>query len=349
MRTRTLRTWLACVAMLVLMAASQANAGMDLPMSSIYMNTHPTVTNAWEPWFKEMAKATGGEVELTYFNPNTLCPISDYYDSTVSGMLAIGAMDCPRNPGKFDLSNVLELPGLVPGAECGSLIISDLYAKYPEIQAEYKDIRLMWHWASATYQLHTTTPVRTMADLKGMKIIAWNRTSINILNALGANPIQLPPTDNYLALERGMADGVLCPLAPIVSYKISEAVKYTTICDLFANAFWAGMNKDLWDGLSDGAKTAFTETTGKVMARRCGVTLDEGAIRDSETLKKGGHEFIVLDAAERDRWIAATAQLRENWIAEMEGRGFKNARAIVEDAFRLRDQYAGETGRGFKM
>ncbi len=226
----------------------------------------------------------------------------------------------------------------------------ELFKKYPEFQNEFKEVKILWLWASATYQLHTTKKqVKTLDDLKGMKIIAWNRVSVEILNALGANPIQAPPTDSYLALERGMADGVLCPLAPIISFKISDAAKYTTVCDLFLNGFWAGMSHDTWNNLSPKAQEAFEKTTGEAMAKQSGLTLDQGAVNDAEKLSGKGHTFYVLPAAERQAWMKATSGLLDKWVKDMEAKGYKNARAIMEDAFRLSDQYAKTTGRGFKQ
>jgi TRAP-type C4-dicarboxylate transport system substrate-binding protein len=317
-------------------------------MTTVYMSTHPTVVNAWKPWFKEIEKATKGEIKINYYNPNTLTPLNDHFDSTISGMINIGGNDCPRKAGLFKLSSVMELPGMAPSAECGSLVFWDLYQKYPELQKEYKDVKILWLWASATYQLHTTQkPVKTTDDLKGLKIICWNKKSVEIIKVLGANPIMIPPTDTYLALERGMADGVLCPLAPIVSFKISEAVKYTTVCDIFLNGFWAAMGHDLWESLTPEYQKLFVETTGKGMAQKSGLTLDQGAIADSKKLSAKGHKFIVLSKEKRAKWLDATKAMREAWVKDMESQGYKNARAIMEDAFKLSEKYAAETGRGF--
>ena len=325
-------------------------AKMELPMSTVYMNTHPTVVNAWKPWFKEMKKLTGGEIEISYFNPNTLTPLADHFDSTISGMLGVGGNDMNRTPGKFPLCGVLDLPGLAPSAECGSLVMNELVQTRPELKAEFKEIKLLWNWASATFQLNTTKKaVKTLDDLKGMKIICWSRPTSDIMSALGASTVLIPPTDTYLALERGMADGVFCPLAPVVSFKINEAAKYTTICDMLVTGFWAGVSHDLWNSLSDKAKAAFEKTTGEAMARASGRTLDEGAANDSVKLKKKGHVFIVLDEAERGKWLEATKGLRDKWIKDMESKGYKNVRALVEEAYKLSAKYAPITGRGFKQ
>jgi TRAP-type C4-dicarboxylate transport system substrate-binding protein len=332
-----------------LMTSSFAMAQTEIPMSTVYMNAHPTVVNAWQPWFNEVLEKTNNELKLTYFNPNTLAALPDVFDSTVSGMIGLGGMDFSRNPGKFPLYTVMELPGMAPSAECGSLVVWDLYQKYPELQKELKEIKVLWQWVSATFQLHTTKKlVKNLADIKGLKIIAWNKTSVTILKALGANAIMLPPTDSYLALERGMADGILCPLAPIVSFKISEAVNYTTVCDIFVTPFWAGFGHQIWESLPKSMNKVLADTTGARMARLSGVTLDEGAFRDTKTMRDKGHTFYTLPVAEKALWLDATVSLREAWVKDMESLGYKNARSIMEDAYRLSNKYADTTGACFK-
>lgn len=317
-----------------------AMAETEIPMSTVYMNTHPTVVNAWEPWFEEVLKKTEGKLQLTYYNPNTLASLADVFDSTMSGMIGIGGMDCARNPGKFPLYTVMELPGMAPNAESGSLILWNLYQKHPELQKEFRDINILWQWVSAPFQLHTTkTQIKNLADLKGLKIISWNKTSVNILKALGANAIMLPATDSYLALERGMADGILCPLAPIVSYKISEAVKYTTTCDIFVTPFWAGVGHPVWKSLPKSVQQVLQDTTGERMARLSGQSLDNGDLQDTKALKEQGHVFYTLSKEERALWMEAIKSLREDWVKEMEKLGYQNARAIMNDADNLSKQY----------
>lgn len=347
---RAVYLWgLAALLTTLLFGAGALAKKIEMSMSTIYMGTHPTVVNAWTPWFKEMADLTHGDIEITYFNPNTLCPVNDSYDATISGMVGIGGNGQSMTPGKFPLSGVLELPGMAPSAECGSLVMWELYKNHPEIQAEYKDIQVLWMWASATYQLHTTKKlVKTLEDAKGLKIIAWNRAAADVISALGANPVQIGTTDTYLALERGMADGVLCPLAPIVSYKISEATKYTTVCDILLNPFWAGMSHDLWKSLNAEDKAAFEKTTGEAMAKRCGVSLDKGAISDAAKLRGQGRQFYLLPNAERDRWVEATAPLRAAWVKNMEAKGYKNASQLLKETMELSAKYAKTTGRGYE-
>ena len=64
---------------------------------------------------------------------------------------------------------------------------------------------------------------------------------------LGANPIEMTGTDTYLALEEA-PPSVLCPLAPVRSYKISDAAKTTPSLTLWWG-FLHVMNQERFDEL----------------------------------------------------------------------------------------------------
>ena len=329
-------------------AAKEAKT-YELSFTSDYMDKHPTVRNAFQPWAKLVEERSRGRVKITYFNPNTLAPAKDAYDSTVSGVIDIGAGYCGLNPGKFPLNEAMELPMIVPSSEAGSLLTWALYNRFPDWRQEYKDVKMLWQWASATYQLHTTKKsVQTLEDLKGLKIIGWSPLLLEMMRALGANALQISPTDTYLALQRGMADGVICPLAPVRSYKISDATKYHTIVDLNVGPFWAGMNADVWKSLPSDLQRIIGETTGVDLARESGKTLDQGAAEDSKWLKAQGHTFYVLPDSEKAKWLEQLNYLPKEWVKKMEGKGYTNAGEIFETAVQLGKEYAKITGRGYQ-
>ena len=320
-----------------------------IKMASEYNDKHPTVINGWMPWIQDLQKKTRGGLEIQFYNPNTLVPAAETYNAVVSGSADMAATPTWRSFGVFPLDEVVALPLLFNGSEAGSLTIWDLHQKYPEWQAEYKNIKPLWQWVSATLQLHTKKKeIKSVADLKGMKIIGWGATSLNFIKLLGANPIESTPQDTYLALERGMADGVLCPLAPLRSFKISDATKYHSIIDLYVDTFWAGMNLNKWNSLPDQYKKVLTETTGTNMARISGKTLDAGAREDVKWLKANGHTFYKPSKEEIAGFKTAVAPVVDKWLKDVDGKGYKNAKQIYEDTVNLAAKYSAETEGGYK-
>lgn len=321
---------------------------VELNFTSAYVDAHPTSANAFKPWTEEIYELTDGQLKIHFYAVNTLCPQKETYDAVTAGFVDIGSNVCGDTPGKFRYTDVLELPLLCSSAESGSLVMMELFEMYPEIQAEYSDTELLWMWASATYNLHTINKeVRTLEDLKGMRIIGWSPNTLEIIKHLGANPVEVAPLDTYMSLERGMADGVLCPLAPVRSFKISDVAKYHTIVDLSVAPFFSAANKETYESLPDNLKSILKETTGVEMARRAGISLDQGAIADSEWMKEQGHSFYVLPNDERERWLEAVSPMWEKWVENMEKDGYTKAREILESAIELGKKYDEVTGRGF--
>ena len=317
--------------------------------ASEYPDKHPTVRNGWFPWIEDLKKQTNGGLVIQFFNPNTLVPQKEAYDALISGAADMLFNVTWRNQGKFPLADVTALPMLFNGSEAGSLTIWELYQAYPEWQAEYKDLKLLWQWTSATVNLHTKSkPVKTLADLQGLKIIGWNPRNLDMIKSLGANPIEMGPPDTYLALERGMADGVMCPIAPMRAFKISDAAKFHTVIDLNLDAFYAGINWKKWNSLPDEYKKLLENTTGRNMAQVSGKTLDDGAIADAAWMKGQGHTFYVLPKEEKKVWRAKLQYMDDAWLKSAEERGYKNAATIMDHTKKLAEKYSAETVGGYK-
>lgn len=287
----------------------------ELNMVSPYMDKHPSIVNGLVPWMAEMEEKSGGRLKFNYYNPNTLVPDKDVYDSTISGMVDFGLSYVAYSPGRFPLNSVMELPLIAPSAEAGSLVTWELYNKFPEWQKEYQETEMLFQWASATYNLHTKNKqVKTLEDLKGMKIIGWSPDILNIIKHLGANPIEVTSLDTYMAIERGTADGVLCPLAPLKSYKISDAAKYHTIIDISVGPFYGVMNKEVFNSMPEDLQKLMKEETSTKLCTVFGKTLDEGAAADAQWMKEQGHEFYVVPDEEKARWFKAIEPIHDEWV-----------------------------------
>lgn len=311
-----------------------------LKLASEYPDKHPTSRNGFIPWIKEVKEKSGGKLKIQFFNPNTLVPAKE-----ANAALMAGAVDMIFTPsqmsarGKFPMSSVALLPFMFNNSETGSRAVWALYEKYPEMRKEYENMQVLWQWVSAPFEVHTTKkPVKSLEDLKGLKMIVWTGDLAKIAKALGANPVETIPHDTYLALQRGMADGVICPLAPMKVYKITDVVKHHTIVGVMTTHFYAGLNMKKFNSLPADMKKILTETTGEKMVQVAGRTLDQGASKDAQWMKDKGHKFYELSVEEKARWRAKVKGLTEGWIKNMEGKGFKNARQFLDDAYAMGTQ-----------
>jgi TRAP-type C4-dicarboxylate transport system substrate-binding protein len=320
----------------------------ELKFVSEYPDKHPTVKNAFFPWIEEVKELSNGRLDITFYNPNALVPARQVWTSVIAGAADIAASPAHWAHGTLKLAPVIQLPMMFNGAEAGSLTTWDLSQTSPEWQKEYRQVKVLWHWMGALYEVHTKDKIiRNLDDLKGMKMIGWNPQIRELIKALGANPVEVTPHDSYMALERGMADGVFCPIAPMKAYKITDVMKKHTIVDLMGDPFYAVMNKKKWDSLPADLQKILEETSGKRMAQISGKSLDDGSIADIKWMRENGHEFYVLPAEEKAKWQEQVNDIHEDWVKKMNSKGIRSAQKIHDTTVELGKKYSSETVGGY--
>ena len=239
------------------------------------------------------------------------------------------------------LADVITLPALpIKSAEKGSEVLWRLYERFPAIQNQFKDVHVLQLWTSHPYFLITNKKqVKTMEDLKGLKIRTTGGPPTEQMKALGAIPVLIPMPDNYLSLQKGVIDGMGTPWEPILAHRLYEVVKYYTIVPLSAVYFSMPMNKQKWDSLPKDVQEAITSVSGLEGAKFWGRNFfdrSEGAV--AETVKKGGYEMVkyVVPPEEVERWTKVGGEpLWKEWVKKMESKGYPEAQQILNTTLEL--------------
>lgn len=310
--------------------AASSGKTYELKFQCQYPEMHFTVRNVFKPWMKEVQEKSGGKLKLYFFTQRAIVKEEETFDAIKNGLLDIGTASTGRTPGKFPLMDIATLPMLFTNAEVASEVLWELHKKYPEFQKEYKGTLPLFKWTSAQVQINMIKgQVKNLEDLKGKKIIGWIPPVLNLVKALGANAVQLPPMDTYLALERGMADGVATPYAILKPFKINEVAKYHTTGDLMMFSFFGAINPKKFNKLPKDLQKVLMDTTGDKMSRALGKSLDDAVTADVAWMKKKGNQFYALPTEERKKWAEAVSPLREKWLKKMEAKGYKNIREML--------------------
>ena len=127
--------------------------------------------------------------------------------------------------------NVVQLPFLIKNQE-HMVKIADgpagkLLAQRIEEQCGFK---VLGYFSTGDSGIQTVkAPVRTPADLKGVKIrVMENPALIESMRALGANPTPLPFPEVYTSMKQGVVEGATIDYTALWTTKVYEAVKYVT-------------------------------------------------------------------------------------------------------------------------
>jgi TRAP-type C4-dicarboxylate transport system substrate-binding protein len=322
-------------------AESAPKKQIKLRFVSDYPPPHPGVVGAFKPWIKMIEEKSNNEVKISFFPPNALVPQKETYDSVVSGLVDIGTGFPPNTPGKFPLMTVTQLPFLATGSVATARMIWAMYEKYPGMREQFKDTKLLWLWSGDITQIHSTKRlIKTLDDIKGKKIVGVTPFTAERIRMLGGSPIEVPILDVYMALERGMAEGIVLPYAAVRPLKVVDVAKYHTTINQETAGFYAVMNKDKFNQLPPHIQKLFDETTGEQMAITTSKAIQSAGEASIEWMKENGHQFYTLPESERSKLVELLMPLRERWVEEMEAKGFANARQMLEDAVRFGKQYS---------
>jgi TRAP-type transport system periplasmic protein len=300
--------------------------------------------SASEPWLRQIEEATGGKVKIQAFYGQTLAKGKDMWEATKLGITDIGWSFHGYWPGMTPVTDVISLPAMpFTSAEKGSEILWKLYEKFPAIQKEYKDVKVLLFYTSRPYTLITANkPVKNMADLSGMKVRMTGGPPTEMVKRLGGVPMLIPMPDNYISLQKGVIDGMGAPWEAIQVWRFYEVAKYYTEVPFPAVYFSLIMNKRKWDSLPKDVQDGIMSVSGEVGSKFWGRHFfdDMRATAIAKVKETGnGDNVISLSPEERQKWIDVGGKpIWEKWVKDMEAKGVSNAQEILDATLQMGQQ-----------
>jgi TRAP-type C4-dicarboxylate transport system substrate-binding protein len=293
------------------------------------------------PWCKMLEERTGGRVKGVIYPMEQLGKTRDFIDMTVAGTVDMSTAFVSAYPGRFPLHCYYELPFLLPNAKVGSRIMWEMFEKEESLRAEFREVKVLWFHPMTPAQLYTSKkPVRTLEDLKGLKIRVMGGQTTEIFKALGAIPVVISPTDTYVALERGTVDGAVGGWTSLKLFKFSEVTKHLTVANLWIGEFFMIMNKKRWESFPPDIQKIIGEMSGPWAGDQTTAALEKADIEIIENVKAAGrHEFINLSPEEQTKWRKATMPIWDKWVASVEEKGLPGRR-ILDETLRLVEKYS---------
>ena len=283
---------------------------------------HTMQTKVFEPWAEKISKMTNGKVKVTFFPGGALGKMPDHYDLAEKGIADISYTLQDYTPGRFPLTSVFELPFMITTATQTSRAMWKTYEKFPEFQKEYEKVKLLALFCHPSGGFNTVKkPVRAIGDLKGMKFRTASPHVTEALKIFGAVPVNMPVTETYTALERGVIGGTVLPWEGNFVFKLAELLKYGTETEFYTMSMMVVMNKRKWDSLPEDVKKAIDETTGMVMSENAGKVFDDTNIPMKNLCVKKGMQVLQLPLEEKKKLEALAKPIRSQWVVDMESKG----------------------------
>ena len=300
---------------------------IELKISHFGTADWPYQKNVLEPWANKIEDLTNGRVKFSFFPNQILGKAPEQYNLVVDGTadIAVGITD--YTPGRFPLTSCMQLPFLGESGETASIVLWHLYQKY--LKDEFKETKVLGLWCHGPGHLHTTKkPIKTLEDLKGLRIKVANPTLGKALKLLGAVPVVCTINDTAKLLNEGELDGVALPWEGVVSFNLSDLCKYHTETSIYTLSFFAVMNKEKYESLPADIRKIIDENIGESISALAGKTSDDEDVKARNIVKKKGNFIYTLPRYELQRWKKMTMPVGDEWVEEMQTKDLPGQEAL---------------------
>src|SRR5439155_1519138 len=195
---------LVLAALVVIVAAAPALAQTTtLTMSSWVSPQHHLTAVVLQGWANEVEKVTSGRVKFTMLPKHPSAPPGTF-DAVRDGLVDLSYVTASYTPSRHVLPLLAELPGSGDTALVNSVAYSRIHWKHFQKIGEYKGVKLLGVFTHGPGQMFTKKPVRTIADVQGLKIRTGGGVAEKVAKALGASAFVKPAPESYELLSSGV-------------------------------------------------------------------------------------------------------------------------------------------------
>ncbi len=156
-------------------------------------------------------------------------------------------------------------------------------------------VRILGAWNTGARQFTANKAIRTPDDLTGLRM-RFPPSPQFLMNAaaMGAEPVEVPYEELYLALQQGTVDGQENPLTNIQAINLPEVQDFVSLSSHQLSSNLVVMNDDKWATLSTEQQAALQAAVEKAMVEepKCVVVAEKMILDEFRT---GGAMQVVED------------------------------------------------------
>lgn len=220
----------------------------------------------------------------------------------------------------------------------------ELYENSPFLKAELDkwDQKLVAIHVFGNMGLGGPKPIKSLADVKGIRVRCAGGYEAIQVAALGGNVVFLPAPEVYTAMEKGALDACFTPVTSYYKYKLYEIGTQHHLLDVAKFNGTVGLitiSSKTWNKLPDDVQKAISETGREYseMEAEKIIALDQDY---REKMKQAGCTIIPISSDEVKRWAdLSEAETKAKWMDNVKAEGPKS-KELMDQAAQLRRKYS---------
>ena len=345
----TRRTFIASTLALLATPAILRRARADAPQLTLKLHHSFSAVSAVHekflaPWARKVEANSGGRIRIDLFPSMQLGGAPAHlFDQARDGVADIVWAVPSATPGRFPKSEAFELPFVLSHrALVNSKALEDFAAA--NLQDEFREFHPLCFSCRDHGVLHTARAIKSIGDLKGLRLHVPNRLAAESVRALGAQGVSVPTPQVPMAISARAIDGCLDPWDAVPGLRLNDSLKnHTDFAEqaLSSATFVLAMNRQAYDRLPRDLKTVIDNNAGQPAASMAGAMWDLEAKAVAGAARDRGEPVVVISGEEMAPWRKATEPVIAAWHKQMKERKLDGDK-LLADVHALLAKYAEE-------
>ncbi len=278
-------------------------------------------------------EATNGELEIVlhagaalgFKGPELLRAVAE-------GQLAIAEVPTGMVEGDAPLLALTAQPFVSTNAFEQRLLYQLAKPTYAKVLKKFQQFTLyssVWPFSG----IYTQRPIKSAADLKGLKMRVYDGTGLEFGKATGIAARKMPFSEVYPAMKAGLLDSMYTSSVSGVDAKAWEVLKYFTPINIVGPVNMINVNLDAWNKLPKGIQETVLEIAIEMEDEMWNLAGDMDR-KSRATLIENGMTITPVSQKFRKELDQIGQQLRSEWATK-----------AGADAQAILDQYDRITGK----
>lgn len=296
------------------------------------------------PWARKVEAESGGRIRIDLFPSMQLggAPAA-LFDQVRDGSADIVFAVPSLTPARFPKIETFELP-FVPSrrALVSSKALADFAAA--NLQDEFRDFYTICFCCSDRAALHANRPVRTIEDVKDLKLHVQTRFAAEAIRTFGAHPVIMPSAQLPVGISEHVVDACLDPWHLVPPLRLNDLLRsHTEFSDFSPSArtYVLAMNKASYDRLPRDLRIVIDNNSGQPAAALAGAMWDIQAAAVANMVVERGDLIVTLLPEAVAHWRKAAEPVIDAWRKETREQKIDGAKLLAA-ARALLAKYADE-------
>jgi len=280
--------------------------------------------------FRELTEQySGGAVKVRIFGAGQLGGEQENVKSLQLGALQL-ALPAMNNVQPFSPSlGYMSLPYMFRNVEDSWKVIDAMWDQNNEWAVKEANVRILAVIDFGARELTSNKPVKSLADMKGIKFrVPPVAMMIDTYKAWGVEPVPMPVSELYQALQQGVVGGQDLPYSAMVPFKIYEVQKYVTEISWIVNNGAILVSEPAFKGLPAAQQEALVRA-GRDTMRFSRDSIKQVVEQSRNELKAKGMTLLGAPA-DLPEWMQKAQSIWPKYYAEIGGGNADNGKAVID-------------------